>query len=405
MAKISKEAKVGLTVGLAIFIFAWGINFLKGKDIFTPGYKVHGIYSRIDGLTESSPIYYKGFQIGSVRKISLLAGGNSDLLVTMAIEKDIDFPKNTVAQIYSLDLMGSKGIRFVYGNSPDLIEAGDTLSTSVTGDLADQVSQEVLPLKDKVENMVVGLDSILTNLNRFLSEENKNSLSSGMNDFSGMMRNLNQISASINYSLKEKGSLDNTLANLEAVSLVLKANGEALSALMKNMESASGQLADAHIDSLAHKMSNTFVSVNTLLTSLNRGEGTVGKLMSDEQLYDNMNNVSVSLDRLLNDVREQPKRYVNFSAVSFGGGKAEKKKDQKTVYKLLLKKSKAPLDLRGVELGEDKYVREERSGKFYLYTIGEEQRKEALLGLKNDISDRYPDAQIVTFRGGKMVKK
>ncbi|WP_430931432.1 MlaD family protein [Saccharicrinis sp. 156] len=406
MAKFSKEAKIGLTVGLALFLFGWGINFLKGKDIFIPGYKVHGIYSRIDGLTEASPVYYKGFQIGSVRRISLLAGGDSDLLVTMAIEKEIDFPKNTVAQIYSLDLMGSKGIRFVYGNSKELLEAGDTLNTSVTGDLADQVSQEVLPLKDKVENMVVGLDSVLTNLNRLLSDENKESLSSGIGDFAGMMNNLNQISGSINSSLREKGTLDNTLANLDSLSAVLKANGEVLSSLMANLNTASGQLVEANMDSLAYRISNTFVSVNTLLSSLNEGDGTLGKLMSDDQLYDNMNDVSVSLDRLLNDVRVQPKRYVNFSAISFGGGKAPaKQKELEPVYKVLLKRSKVPLDLRGTEVVDNVYVKEERDRKYYLYTIGEENEKEAVSVLKANLIDRFPDAEIVMFRGNRLVKK
>ncbi|MGQ1787264.1 MlaD family protein [Saccharicrinis sp. GN24d3] len=406
MAKFSKEAKIGLTVGLALFLFGWGINFLKGKDIFIPGYKVHGIYSRIDGLTEASPVYYKGFQIGSVRRISLLAGGDSDLLVTMAIEKEIDFPKNTVAQIYSLDLMGSKGIRFVYGNSKELLEAGDTLNTSVTGDLADQVSQEVLPLKDKVENMVVGLDSVLTNLNRLLSDENKESLSSGIGDFAGMMNNLNQISGSINSSLREKGTLDNTLANLDSLSAVLKANGEVLFSLMANLNTASGQLVEANMDSLAYRMSNTFVSVNTLLSSLNEGDGTLGKLMSDDQLYDNMNDVSVSLDRLLNDVRVQPKRYVNFSAISFGGGKAPaKQKELEPVYKVLLKRSKVPLDLRGTEVVDNVYVKEERDRKYYLYTIGEENEKEAVSVLKANLIDRFPDAEIVMFRGNRLVKK
>ncbi len=405
MAKFSKEIKIGVTVMFALFIFGWGVNFLKGKDIFVAGYKVHGIYSRIDGLTESSPVYYKGFQIGSVRKISLLHSGDSQLLVTMSIEKEIDFPRNTVAQIYSLDLMGSKGIRFVFGNSRNLLQSGDTLNTSVTGDLTDRVSQEVLPLKDKVENMVVGLDTVLTNFNRLLSTDNRNSLTTGIKNFSGMMYNLNQISGEINRNLAADGALGHTFANLDSVTMLLNANGKVLSSMMQNLNKVSSQLADSHIDSLASEMNSTFVSVNTLLSSLNKGNGTLGKLMADEQLYDNMNKVSVSLDRLLNDVRVQPKRYVNFSAVNFGGGKATYKDNEDVkLYRVLLQKSKKPLDLRGKELLSDVIVQEERDGKYYLYTIGCEEKYERISELKNRIVDQYPKAEIVVLKGSVLVK-
>ena len=405
MAKFSKEVKIGLTVVVALFIFGWGVNYLKGKDIFVRGYKVHGVYSRIDGLTEASPIFYKGFRIGSVRKISLLTNGSNNLLVTMMIEKDIDFPKNTVAQIYSLDLMGSKGIRFLYGDEKQWLESGDTIKTSVTGDLANQMSQEFLPLKDKVENMVVGLDSVLNNFNSVLNTENKESLASGIKSFAGMMKNLNEMTYAINHSLKKEGALDNTLANLDSLTIILKDNGEVLSNMMLNLKDVSGQLADVQIDSLSGRMNSALLSVNSILGSLNDGNGTMGKLLSDERLYDNLNDVSVSLDRLLNDVRVQPKRYVNFSVVSFGAGKAPVPKDSASVFKVLLRKSKYPLDLRDRVVLDSLRVNEERDRKYYLYTLGEEEDYNKILELKKRVVDLYPEAEVVEISNGRMSKK
>ena len=408
MAKFSKEIKIGIAVAVALFIFGWGINFLKGKDVFVSGYTVHGIYSRIDGLNEGSPVYFKGYRIGTVQKVSLLSNGDSDLLVSMTIDKNIDFPKNTVAQIYSLDLMGTKAIRFVFGTSAEFLMAGDTLNTSVTGDLADQVSQEVLPLKDKVEGMVVEFGSLLANLNRLLDDENRKNISSGVKDFSKMMLNLNQMSAKIDRSLEPDGHLAHTFANIDSLTMVLNANGKVLSSVMLNLDEVSGQLAKTHVDSIAQQLNKATLSINNLLGAMERGDGTLGKLMNDDQLYYNLNEASVSLDRLLNDVRAQPKRYVNFSAISIGGGggsKADKKEDATHTYRLILQKSLSPLDLRGTELTEGEFIKEVRDGKYYLYTLGEEETYEGISVLQDQIKDRFPEAEIVVFTGDIRLKK
>ncbi len=392
MKKISKEVKIGFTVAVALFILGWGVNFLKGKDIFVPGYKVYGIYTRIDGLTEASPIYYKGYKVGSVRKIELMDKGRGDLLVTMSIDVDIEFPKNSTAQIYSLDLMGSKGIRFLYGDSNRMLESGDTLNTSVTGDLADQVSQEVLPLKDKVENLIVRLDTVFTNLDVIFDVTNENGLVNNMNAISYHFRN---ISKSIDENIKEDGNIGKSMANLDSITEVLKLNGEVLSAMMQNLKKVSKQLADSHLDSLSLEMNQTFTSLNGILNSIDEGDGTMGKLLEDEALYNNLNDVSISLDRLLNDVRVQPKRYVNFSAISFGGGKSKGKDDKVLVYTVLLKKSKEPLDLRGKLVLDSCEIKERRYGKFYQYTIGEDDVYDRIFDLKEQIVKLYPDAEVI----------
>ncbi len=402
MAKFSKEIKIGMAVAVALFIFGWGISFLKGNDVFVSGYTVHGIYSRIDGLNEGSPVFFKGYRIGTVQKVSLLSNGDSDLLVSMSIDKNIDFPKNTVAQIYSLDLMGTKAIRFVFGTSTEFLMAGDTLNTSVTGDLADKLSDEVLPLKDKVEGMVVELDSVLANFNRLINDENKNNFSSGVKDFSKVMRNLNQMSAKIDRSLDPDGHLAHTFANIDSLTMVLNANSKVLSSVMLNLDEVSGQLAKTHMDSIAKQLNMATLSINNLLGSMERGDGTLGKLLKDDQLYYNLNEASVSLDRLLNDVRAQPKRYVNFSAISIGGGGGSKDvKEQVAIqtYRLVLQKSSFPLDLRGTEIVEGEFVKEVRDGKYYLYTLGEEETYEVISVLQDQIKDRFPDAEIAVFTG------
>lgn len=404
MIKFSKEIKVGLTVLVSLFILGWGINFLKGNDLFVTGYKLYGVYPRIDGLTESGPIYYKGFKIGSVRDIVLDESRGGQIVVAMSIDEDISFPKNTIAQIYSLDLMGAKGIRFLYGSERECLKSKDTILTSLSGGFADQVSQEVLPIKDKAENLIVKLDSVLTNLNSVFDDGNKESFSSGIENFGLMMNNLNEISSSMNTSFKENGAINNSLSNLDSFTSVLRSNGQVLSNVMKNLEVVSTQLTETHVDSLVKEMSFAISSVNGVLTSLNNGEGSLGLLLSDEQLYTNLNEVAVSLDRLLNDVRHRPKRYVKFSAVSFGGGKDAVEASNGVVYKVLLGKSKSPLDLRGKQLMDDQYVFEDREGKYFIYTIGEEQEYDSILVIYNEIVAKYPDAEIVAVEKGRLKK-
>lgn len=404
MVKITKEVKVGATVLMALIILGWGVSFLKNKDVFMKGYKLYGVYARIDGLTEASPIFYKGFEIGSVRQISLENGQHGHLVVTMSIDQDVKFPKNTVAQIYSLDLMGSKGIRFLYGNAENLLLPDDTIKTSIMGGLADQVSQEVLPLKDKAENLVVKFDSVLTNLNSFFNTENKRYLQSSVRNATSMMWELKNASALLNASLQQDGAIGMSLQNMLAFTKVLNEHGESLAVTMDNIEALSNQMVNAHVDSLAYEMNRTVIALNTALESVNNQEGTLGLLLNDKQLYYNLNEVSVSLDRLLNDVRHQPKRYVNFSAVSFGGGKTTKEKGQdEVIYKILLDKTKEPNDLRGKELLDGQFVQEDRDGKYYLYTFGEEKEYERILVLKDSIVDLFPQAQVVAMKGGVFV--
>jgi phospholipid/cholesterol/gamma-HCH transport system substrate-binding protein len=404
MVKITKEVKVGATVLMALIILGWGVNFLKNKDVFMKGYKLYGVYSRIDGLKEASPIFYKGFEIGSVRQISLENGQHGHLIVTMSIDQDVEFPTNTIAQIYSLDLMGSKGIRFLYGDAESLLMPDDTMKTSLMGGLADQVSQEVLPLKDKAENLVVKFDSVLTNLNSFFNTENKKYLQSSVKNATSMMWELKNASNLLNASLQQDGAIGMSLQNMLAFTNVLNEHGKSLAVTMDNIEALSGQMVNAHVDSLVYEMNQSVTALNTALESVNNKEGTLGLLLKDKQLYYNLNEVSVSLDRLLNDVRHQPKRYVNFSAVSFGGGKTKKVKDQdEVVYKVLLDKTKEPNDLRGRELLEGEFVQEDRDGRYYLYTLGEEKEYEQILVLKDSIVDLFPHAQVVAMKGGELV--
>ncbi len=406
MSKITREVKVGIVAISALFILIWGVNFLKGRDIFLPGYKLYGVYSRIDGLTEGGPIYYKGFKIGTVRSIDFENSGLEKIIVVMSIDEEVEFPVNTVAQIYSLDLMGTKAIRFLYGDSQKMLVSNDTIQTSLMGGLADQVSQEVLPLKDKAENLVVKLDSVLTNLNKVFDKKSKGNIASGVENFAGMMKNLNELSSALNKNLQPEGAVGSMLTNLDSFAIALNKNTGSISSMLSNLDTLSSNLAQTQVDSLVLEMNSVMSSFNGVLTAINEGEGSLGMLLKNEELYNNVNEAAVSLDRLLTDVRHQPNRYVSFSAFSFGGGSKKTNDEDKedVVFKVLLDKTKSPLDIRGKELVKGEYVYEDRDGKYFVYTIGEEKDYEEILVLKNSIIELFPDAQILALKNGLPVK-
>ncbi len=403
MVKVSREVKIGLSVLIIALLFVWGFNFLQGKDVFNPGYKVYGLYNRIDGLTKSSPIYYKGFEIGAVRDIEFMKGSVDELVVTMGIAKPIQFPKNSVAQIYSVDLMGSKAIRFIYGDSEKMLEPEDTINTGVMGGLADKVSQEVLPLKDKAENLIVKFDSLLTSLNLVVDYENRKSFKRILSDFQQTIQNFDEISTAMNANFKPGGALNNTLSNLDSFSYSLKSSGEDLSVSAKNMKNISGQISDSHVDSVILSLRGALKSANELFNSMQNGEGTIGKLVQDETLYENLNEASVSLDRLLNDVREQPKRYINLSVMNFAGGKSKKDDSKEVIYKVLIEKSKDVLSLRDKEVMEGYKVKEDQLGKYYIYTVGEETDYEKIKDVWLKLLELYPDSKIIALENGKEV--
>ncbi len=403
MVKISKEAKVGLTVLVGFVFLIWGLNFLKGKGIFVMGQKYYGVYNRVDGLTESSPIFYKGFKIGSVREITFNEA-KQNILVSFTMSEKVSLPKNSVAQIYSLDLMGTKGIRFLYGDSPVLLIPGDTLKTSVAGDLADQVSQEVLPLKNKAENLVVKIDSLLTNINSLFDDQNKAGIAQGMRSFGEAMKNLEGTTAGLNHSFQSGGSLSNTLANLDSFTTALNGNAKEIEGLMTNLNLFSSQLKDVQIDSLANQMNVMISGVNGIFEQMNDGEGSLGKLLNDEELYNNLNEASISLDRLLKDVRHQPGRYVHFSAVNFGSKKVEEQESEDVVFKVQLRQSKTPLDIRGKQIIDGYHIYEDQYGKYYVYTIGEDKNLSLIEDLKDHVQADFPDAHIIALQNGRPIK-
>ena len=320
--KIRHEVKIGLLAIFTIAVFVWGYNFMKGKNILNSAKIYTVIYDRVNGLEESNAILISGYKVGLVNKIRFASDQSGKLVVSLLIEENFDIPKNSIARIYSSDLMGTRSIDLILGDSEEISESGDTLIAELEGTLQEQVSIEMLPLKNKAENLMLSIDSVLAVIQSTFNESFRDNFSASFEHIRETIKNLNRSTYALDTLLTNKDSrFSNFLGNIESISGNLKENNEELTQLFQNMATISDSLAKSQIRSTIDNLDRTLANMDITLTRINNGEGTLGLLLADDSLYLNLENATHSLDALLKDLKENPKRYVQ---VSVFGGKSSK---------------------------------------------------------------------------------
>ncbi|MBN2164971.1 MAG: MCE family protein [Marinilabiliaceae bacterium] len=406
MMKFSREYKVGLLVISSFFILLWGINFLKGNDIFTNGKKYYGVYASVDGLSNASPVYYKGFKIGNVRNIKINNKDKVNFIVTFSISHDILFPSNTLAQIYSLDLMGSKGVQFIEGNSKECLSPGDTLNSAVIGDIVDQMSMQVLPLKEKTERLIVKLDSSLTKLGIFFDERNKDKMTNMINHIEIGLENFAIISEQLKEQLNDDGSLNHSINQFDSLVTSVYSNRSEIDNIIRNFSEVSDNLKNIKLEQSVSSANSMIAKADSLLESVKSGDGTLGMIVQDKELYFRIIDAMSNLERLLLDIKHNPKRYLSFSAVDLGKNVYIKDnglgKDG-LVFMVLIAKSKTPLEIKGVQITEELRIYEDFDGKMYIYTTGQKRTYDEALEIQKAIKDKYPDTDIIAYEFGQSI--
>jgi len=315
--KIRTEVKIGLIAVVTLAVFAWTYNYMKGLNVFKQFHSFHVFYDDIEGLKESNPVTLNGFKVGLVNTIDLADDQSGKIAVNIVLERSFDLPKNSVAEIYNADLLGSKAIRFRLGNSPILAESGDTLEGRVEPSLSNLLS----PVKDKADKIMNSIDSVLIVVLKSLD-------GNFSDDFKSTIQHLKNSAQALDLFLNaENGQFPAISSNIEDITLSLKNNTKKFDTIMDNMESFSDSLAQSQFKSMINNMSTSLLSLNELLEGINEGKGTIGALATNDTLYQNLESLSHNLDLLLMDMKDNPKKYVHFSV--WGGGKSEKKQEKK----------------------------------------------------------------------------
>ncbi len=311
--------KIGLLIVVAIILTVWGISYLKGKDIFKKSNNYYVVYNKINGLIASSSVMINGFKIGQVTNITFYQDTSEYLIVELMIEGKYKIRKGSKAQIFSQDLMGTKGIRLLHGQDTSFYQDGDTLLGSIEGDLMDQVSMEILPLKKKAESLISSIDSAMVMFRAIFNENTQENLRKTFASIKITIKNLESSTFTLDTIMTgSKSKLVKIFTNVESITANLDNNSEDIANIIKNFSSISDSLVKADIANTLAKADTALLQFNEILSAINDGDGSIYQLLHNDTLYRNIENASYHLNRLLRDVHENPKRYINFSLIDFG---------------------------------------------------------------------------------------
>jgi phospholipid/cholesterol/gamma-HCH transport system substrate-binding protein len=308
--RLAKEVKIGI-IAIIVFVFSiWGFNFLKGKNILEPTNSYYVIFDRADGLIESGNVLMKGYKIGNILSLKYDAENSGKFITKIIVDDDIKIPKGSFVKIKQVNpLASTSDVEIIFSKDNSWFIPGDTIpSKSATG-----FTDIIVDLQVKVENVLIGIDSMLLSVNKILTPETEDQLRNSIENLHGSLEMLNQ-------SLSVNGSLHNSFDHLESITSNLESKNTKIASTLDHLSNVSSSLDSADLKTTLIRLDSTLFAAREILSKVNNGEGTIGKLVNDSSLYTNLDSTSFYLNQLLVDLDKNPKKYVHFSLF----GKKEK---------------------------------------------------------------------------------
>lgn len=322
--KIKREIKIAALFIFALAAFIWGFNYLKGKNIFYNKLIVYAVYNEIGGLTSANPVYVNGLKVGQVNDVYFKGGGSTRIVVKMMLDKNFPIPVNSVAQIFSADLMGSKAINLALGDSPILAQQNDTLRSDIQASLQEEVNRQVQPIKKKAEELLSSIDTLVTAIQAVFNEQARTNIAQSFESIKLTIKSLEHTSFTIDTLVQtERRRMAVIVENVDAITTNLRNNNREISNTLRNLSKISDSLAASDIVGTFSNLERTMQNLNSVLGKIESGEGSLGLLINDTSLYNSLNSASLELSLLLEDMKLNPGRYVHFSV--FGNRAANKK--------------------------------------------------------------------------------
>jgi phospholipid/cholesterol/gamma-HCH transport system substrate-binding protein len=298
--KLSREIKTAILVISTILLFIWGYSFLKGRDLLEKYRTFYVHYDNVEGLSPSASVTINGLIVGKVTKITL-DNNTGKLIVELKLKTDYPISKTSTAMIYKPGFIEGKQIA-IYPNLADKSEStdGQVLVGTSELDLTESLKKQLVPLQAKFEKVMHNADNLLIGLNNVLNNQGQEDLKKSLAELSQTMEQFHKASSSINIILDEnKGQIKGVVTNFNKVS--------------SNFSKISDSLNKADLGKTVVNLQKTLEKVDKMMVNLQEGKGTMGKLINDEGLYNNLEKTSKELELLLEDVRLHPTRYVNVS--------------------------------------------------------------------------------------------
>ena len=295
--KISKEIKVAILVLSGILLFIFGFNYLKGENILGSSRTFYAVYDNVEGLTASTPVTINGLIVGKVIEINFKGDGSGKLLVKLLIDSKFQFSKNSKAELYETGLIGGKAIAIKPAfDGAENAENESYLNGGVKAGLSELVNQRLTPLQEKIEKMMLSADELLVNLNDVFDEKTKDNLKNSIAGLSATIASFKETSNSLNETIiNNQKNIDSVLSNANS--------------LTSNLSELTSELNEAELGETIKSLKSTLENFNNILTSLEKGEGSMGKLLKDDAMYENLKAASKEMEELLEDIKLHPKRY------------------------------------------------------------------------------------------------
>lgn len=306
--KITNETKVGALAAVAIAILIIGYSFLKGNDVFSSEKEFYAKYDRVDGLAVSKPVLVNGYQVGRVSKLTLTPSGQ--ILVQLKIVPEYQIPKNTIARLESVDFLGSKAVVFELGNSNEYALDGDTLNANIEKNLI----EEFEPVQKKAEMIIARLDTVLSSVNSTLSPEFQKNFNRSFASIATTLETLEGTTKRVDGLVGVQSTkITGILNNLESISANFKDNNAKITSIMSNIDKVTDDVAKSNFTQTITEANKAVADLQGILNKVNSGEGSLAQIINDPNLYNNLNNAAGNLDKLMIDLKANPKRYVSFS--------------------------------------------------------------------------------------------
>ncbi|TDN89396.1 phospholipid/cholesterol/gamma-HCH transport system substrate-binding protein [Salegentibacter sp. 24] len=298
--KFTREVKTALLAIIAILLLIFGYSFLKGKNLLESSRVFYAVYNDVAGLSPSSAVTINGLKVGQVTKISFL-DSQGTLLVKFTVENDFKFSENSIAQIYGGNIIGGKSLAILPKyQMGDIAKSGDTLKSDTEEGIMELVNDRLTPLQEKVENTIVSADSLVTAINKILNDSTRHNIRDTFEDLNATVSSF-KVTANTLEGIVGRNSdeLDRTFTNLDEMTT--------------NFNNFSDTLTQMDIGRITNNLEKVVADFENVSDKLNNKEGTLGKLINDDGVYNNLDNATKQLEQLLQDVKLNPKRYVHFS--------------------------------------------------------------------------------------------
>ncbi|HEX5151993.1 MAG TPA: MlaD family protein [Parafilimonas sp.] len=311
--KISNETKIGALTVVAVVFLILGFNFLKGKSVLKTGFFLYAKYSDLKKLASSNAVYANGLQVGTVYSTAAADPSLKELIVEIKLSDDYEIPVNSVATIETNPL-GSPVMNIQLGNSTKYLKSGETLRSVENAGMLGAISNKLGPLSDQLTATLVTLDSLMRNFNTLLDTNTKGNLRSVISNLNDATGHITTSTISLEKLLNvQTGALAQSLANINDFTGNLAKNNSKIDSTLTYLQTTTRNLSAADIDGLINGFKRSADSLSSIINRINSTDGSLGALINDKALYNNLNNITRSLNVLLDDLRVHPKRYVNIS--------------------------------------------------------------------------------------------